>query len=141
MRPKDIGTAGETAVVRFLRDNSFPNVERRALHGAVDLGDITGTPGLVWEVKAGEAAKTASDNQIAAWLDETEVERVNANAAFGFLIVARRQKNVRDWWAVMFADALADLCGAASINPAPVPVRLTLSGLVSLLDAAAWTDR
>ena len=59
-RPKDIGTAAETAVVRFLRDNGFPLAERRALHGSTDRGDITGTPGLVWEVKGGDAAKTAS---------------------------------------------------------------------------------
>ena len=140
MRPKAIGTAAETAVVRYLQANGFPNAERRALHGATDLGDLTGTPGLVWEVKGGEAAKTASDNQIGAWLDEAEVERAHAHAAFGFLIVARSQKNVRDWWAVLFADALASLCGAGSIDPVGVPVRLTLSDLVSLLDAAAWTD-
>lgn len=45
-RPKAIGTAAETAVVRYLAAHGFPAAERRALHGATDLGDITGTPGL-----------------------------------------------------------------------------------------------
>ena len=32
-RPRDIGTAAETAVVRHLQANGFPLAERRALHG------------------------------------------------------------------------------------------------------------
>lgn len=140
MRPKDIGTRAESAVVAFLKVNGFPLAERRALHGGTDLGDITGTPGLVWEVKGGEAAKTASDGQIAAWLDETERERTNAGAAYGFLVVARSRQNVRNWWAVAWADQLAHLCGGRDIDAFPIPVRLTLSGLVSLLDTADWTD-
>ncbi len=99
-RPKDIGTSGETAVVKFLQSSGFPYAERRALHGSLDLGDITGTPGLVWEVKAGEAAMTASDNQIIAWLQETETERLNAGAGMATLVVQRRRKNPRDWWAI-----------------------------------------
>jgi len=100
-RSKDIGTRGETQVVKFLIESGFPYAERRALHGSTDLGDITGTPGLVWEVKSGEAAMTASDNQIVAWLKETETERVNAkNAEFGTLVVQRRRQHPRAWWAI-----------------------------------------
>ncbi len=99
-RPKDIGTAGETAVVKYLQSSGFPHAERRALHGNTDMGDITGTPGLVWEVKAGEAAMTASDNQVCAWLRETATECDNAGAEMGTLVVQRRRKNPRDWWAV-----------------------------------------
>ena len=36
-RPKAIGTAAETAVVRYLAAHGFPAAERRALHGARDL--------------------------------------------------------------------------------------------------------
>lgn len=102
-RPKDIGTAAETAVVKALRQHGFPQAERRALAGAYDLGDITGTPGIVWEVKGGNAAKTASDGQVEAWLDETERERVNADAAFGVLVLQRAgigAANADRWWAV-----------------------------------------
>ena len=87
--------------MKFLEEHGFPFAERRALHGSTDLGDITGTPGLVWEVKAGEAAMTASDNQIIAWLVETEKERCNAKKAeFGTLVVQRRRQNPRNWWAI-----------------------------------------
>lgn len=101
-KPKNIGTATETAVVRYLRENGFPNAERRALAGAVDLGDIVGTPGIVWEVKGGKAAETASDAQIEAWLAETETERRNADEGLGVLVTKRKavgSTRVGDWWA------------------------------------------
>lgn len=87
--------------MKFLTESGFPYAERRALHGSTDLGDITGTPGLVWEVKSGEAAMCASDNQIIAWLVETERERLNAKKAeFGTLVVQRRRQHPRNWWAI-----------------------------------------
>jgi len=86
--------------VKFLQTAGFPHAERRALCGNLDRGDITGTPGLVWECKAGAAATSASDNQVIAWLKETEVERVNAKADLGTLVVQRARKHPRDWWAV-----------------------------------------
>lgn len=102
-RPKDIGTAAETAVVKALRQLGFPHAERRALAGAHDLGDITGTPGVVWEIKGGNAAKTASDGQVEKWLDETECERRNAGAGRGVLVIQRAgigAANAHRWWAV-----------------------------------------
>lgn len=51
MRPKDIGTRAESAVVAYLQANGFPNAERRALAGVADHGDIAGLPGVVIEVK------------------------------------------------------------------------------------------
>lgn len=103
-RPKDIGTEAETAVVRYLRDNGWPHAERRALSGAKDLGDITGCPALVWEVKGGAAAKSAGPKDVDRWLDETETERLNASADIGILVKARAGYGVRRvgmWWAVV----------------------------------------
>ena len=103
-RPKAIGTAAETAVVRALRRLGFPHAERRALTGTLDQGDITGCPGIVWEVKGGTAAKTASDGQVAEWLAETERERVNAQAEVGVLVLQRAgvgAANANRWWVVM----------------------------------------
>lgn len=141
-RPRDIGTAAETAVVRHLRASGFPLAERRALHGAADLGDVTGTPGLVWEVKGGDAAKTASDGQIAAWLHETACERANAGAEHGFLIVQRHRKHVRDWWAVVDVATLTAL--TAETTPRSEmnwsPIRLLLDDLLTILRDAGWTD-
>lgn len=139
--PKAIGTAAETAVVRYLAAHGFPAAERRALHGATDLGDVTGTPGLVWEVKGGDAAKDASDNQIADWMDEAQTEAGNAGATYGFLIVARRRKNVRDWWAVIDVCDLAKLVRRDALNQSSnLHCRLTLAQLVELLTLAGWAS-
>ena len=140
-RSKSIGTASERAVVRYLAAHGFPAAERRALHGATDLGDITGTPGIVWEVKGGEAAKDASDKRVAAWLDEAREEAGNAGATYGFLIVQRRQKGVRDWWAVLDVCDLAKLVRCDSREQASnMHARITLAQLVELLAIAGWTD-
>ena len=140
-RPKAIGTAAETAVVRYLAAHGFPAAERRALHGATDLGDITGTPGLCWEVKGGDAAKDASDKRVAAWFDEAREEAGNAGATYGFLIVARRRKNVRDWWAVIDVCDLAKLVRRDALNQSSnLHCRLTLAQLVELLTLAGWAS-
>lgn len=68
-------------VVRYLHSTYWPYAERRALSGGQDKGDITGTPGLAWEVKS---AKTLC---VPAWLRETEVERVNAKADYATLVI------------------------------------------------------
>jgi hypothetical protein len=98
---KALGTQAETLVTRYLQENGFGTAERRALHGTYDLGDITGTPGICWEVKSGHAAETASDGLINAWLAETEAERKNAKAVVGVLVVKRKGKgSAADWWAI-----------------------------------------
>lgn len=102
-KPRNIGTAAETAVVRYLVANGFPHAERRSLKGNLDQGDITGTPGICWEVKGGAAAKNASDGQVQAWLEETERERVNAGATIGILVLQRKgigAINAGRWWAI-----------------------------------------
>lgn len=131
-KPKNIGTAAETAVVRVLQASGWPYAERRTLHGSYDRGDVTGTPGVVWEVKGGEAAKSASDGLIEAWLLETETERVNDNAAVGVLVVQRRgigPANAKRWWAVMRSETL----GGAFMTIDHMPVRLTLEGACRVL--------
>lgn len=132
MRPKDIGTRAETAVTNHLRLNGYPAAERRALHGTTDKGDIAGTP-YVWEVKAGDKAKTASDGQISAWLQETAVETVNAGVQFGFLVTARDRKNVRDWWAHLHADTFLALLDAPTTAVGAHPIRMRLDSLLAIL--------
>lgn len=78
--PKIKGTRAETAFVLWLR-TWFPHAERRALRGEKDCGDVTGIPGLAFEVK------DANPWHLAAWLRETEAERVNANAEYGLLVM------------------------------------------------------
>lgn len=143
-RPRDIGTKAETAVVRYLHTAGFPHAERRSLRGALDAGDITGTPSICWEVKGGEAAKVASDATIAAWMQELASEVVNAKADVGVLVIQRRgvgPSNAGRWWAYMPAWQLVCL---ARDGYAPVglgfPVRMLLADVVTLLRAAGYGE-
>ena len=103
-RNKQKGTAFETLVVRYLAEHGFPHAERRALAGTYDRGDITGTPGLVWECKN---HKTLSFSE---WLEEASVERANASADYGIVVAKRRGKgDAGDQYAVMRLEDLARL--------------------------------
>lgn len=146
-RPKDIGTAAETAVVRAARRLGFPGAERRALHGSTDLGDVLLCPGAIVEVKGGDAARKASDGQIAAWLGETDRERLNAGAAVGLLVTQRSgigATNADRWWAHLSLDQLASwrglirVPGAAGVDVAPV--RLFLGDALLLLRTCGWGE-
>ena len=92
------GTAAETAVVDYLRDNGVPHAERRALNGANDRGDIAGIAGVVLEVKSGARL------ELPAWMREAEVERMNDNAAYGLLIIKPKgvgTTRIGEWPVVM----------------------------------------
>lgn len=91
---KQKGTAWETAVVRFLQDNGF-DVERRALSGNLDKGDIAGLSGWTLECKAEKAIS------LAQYMTEAQVEALNAGTPWYAAIVKRRQKGVSDGYVVM----------------------------------------
>ncbi len=132
-RPKRIGTAGETGVVRALRAGGFPHAERPALHGINDIGDITGTPGIAWEIKTGQTAKDASPTQIETWATEATREAVNAHADLWVLVVQRRgfaPSRAANWRAITTSHHWATLTGA----PTPaVPHALIETHLAHLL--------
>ena len=95
-KAKQKGTAAETAVVKFLRDNGFPHAERRALHGTVDKGDITGCGPVVFEVK------NHAKMDLAGWIKELESETVNAKADTGVVVAKKRgTTNPAEWYAVL----------------------------------------
>ncbi|WP_038843434.1 hypothetical protein [Salinispora arenicola] len=141
-RPRDIGTRAETAVVRYLQPNGWPHAERRSLRGAHDAGDITGTPGICWEVKGGDAARNASDLTIGRWMLELAVEVTNARAEVGVLVVQRAgvgTANAGRWWAIMPAHQVIAL--ATGVEPAlrmHWPVRMLLADAATLLHAAGY---
>jgi hypothetical protein len=81
-KPRIKGTTAETAVVNYLRDNGFAQAERRSLKGNLDQGDVTGCPGLCVEVKWANGGL-----KMAKWLAETGIERINAEADHGILVV------------------------------------------------------
>lgn len=139
-RPKQIGTAAETAVTRYLRVNGFDGAERLALHGTNDEGDITLCPGVMAEIKGGHAAETASDAQVEAWLVETEIERVNRGADIALLVLKRKGKGAASagqWHAYLPGWAYAELATNDAFvryyaNSLP-PVRIAVADAARLI--------
>jgi hypothetical protein len=108
------GTAWETRIVDYLRANGAPQVERRALGGNQDRGDIAGVPGLVVE------CKSAARLELSAWLTEAEAERANDGADLAVVWAKRRGKaSPADAYVVMTGAALVHLlCEAGYIQEA-----------------------
>jgi hypothetical protein len=126
-------------VVRFLRDHGFEHAERRSLRGALDAGDITGTP-YVWEIKGGKAAKGAADGLVTQWLADTERERVNGGGRHGILVMQRAgygPLRCGMWWAVITLSTFYEIARVRYRSPnarLDAPVRMHLQDLVLLLE-------
>lgn len=111
-RPKAIGTAGETAVRKYLLSLGFSALDahRNVLKGSADEGDVWLRHPLgliVFEVKAGKAAKTASHGQVLRWMDETSTEQINAHGFSSVLVTQRAgvgAPNAGEWWAYHYVD-------------------------------------
>lgn len=117
-RSKQKGTSTETLVVNYLRENGWPYVERRALSGSLDKGDVAGMPGLCVEIKYGQ-----NTLKIGPWLTETGIERLNAGADHGILVVkpfGMGEKNVGLFYAVMVAHDFDALVAKAAVAPTPM---------------------
>lgn len=116
-RSKQKGTSTETLVVNYLRENGWPYAERRALSGSLDKGDVAGMPGLAIEVKYGNGTL-----KIGPWLTETGIERLNAGADHGILVVkpfGMGEKSVGSWYAVMVAADFFSLMSKVAFRPDP----------------------
>jgi len=143
-RPKQIGTAAETAVVRAARTRGFPGADRLTLTGALDRGDVGLCPGVILEVKGGDHARRASDALIVKWLAETERERVNAGADVALLVTQRPgigAPNAHRWACHMWAGTFLQLVGATTAVTAPdphAPIRMTFDSALALLRARGY---
>lgn len=142
------GKRAERDVVNWLRDHGFPGAERAVRTGytangrsAADPGDVTGTPGIVWQVK------DVAREDIERWLAETEAQRLGGPGAkpaeLGILVVRRRgTADVGRWWAWLPIDQLshvmADETADQWLDPRTFPVRLELGDLVTLLRDAGY---
>lgn len=88
-RSKAKGTQFESQCARWLTERLGYPVERRALHGNRDVGD------LAWLIGKGDArgiveckaVKAITAANVAEWRRQTEAERDNAGAAFAWLII------------------------------------------------------
>lgn len=139
-RPRQIGTYAETAVVRYARTVGFPWADRVALHGVRDVGDVTLCPGVIVEVKAGQAAAHATDLDVENWLDQTDRERLNARAAVGFLVLQRAHvgaPNAGRWWAYWRLSWLGELTGH-DLPGGHVPARMRVADALDLLRAVGY---
>jgi hypothetical protein len=104
-KSKQKGTLAETAVAEYLKQ-TFPKVERRALAGVNDKGDISNVPFSVVEVKNQRSYK------IHEWMKETELERLNALEELGILVIKPNGigvSKVKDWWAVVPLSSITAL--------------------------------
>lgn len=136
-KPRQIGTAAETAVTRYLVANGWPFAERRALHGNQDRGDITGTPSLCWEIKAGKAAHSASDGQVQEWLGELDAVRDRVHADVGVLVLSRSgygASRAGHWWAISRSWQLR-------IQGPTITVRTTLAEMCDHLRHRGYGNR
>lgn len=152
--PAEIGKASRTKgiraeldLARYLR-NWWPQAERMVAtgfrsgkHVSEDVGDIRGTPGVVWQIKA---VTDISDAQIVTFLDATESQAVAAGADYGILVQRRLGKaDPGNWWAWLPIGDLGQLATRDLGSPLRrsdliIPVRLQLQHVVALLLNAGY---
>ena len=140
-KAKNIGTRAETAVRNYLLSAGYGELEahRNVLTGSDDQGDVwlrEPDHGLiVFELKGGNMAKNASFEQVKKWYAETEREKKNASAKFGFLVTQRAgvgYPRAGEWWAYATLGDLASLKFGAGLKENTI-VRLTLKELVGII--------
>jgi len=146
----------ERLAVTYLRGHGFPNAERSVRTGyrvagreLVDAGDIDGTPGLAWQLKALKPL-TAAENAVPGWMTETERQRVAAGADLSVLVVRRDQRPAEQWFAFLpLVDLIALGAGVPladehlTVNrlaDVAIPARLYLGDLVTLLRSRGYGD-
>lgn len=107
MKPQSAKAKGRTAEnlwVAWLQANGWRYAERRRLTGAFDKGDITGTPGVTWEIKSQRTYK------LPEWMRETEQERLNNNDDVAVLIIKPNGvAKPSEFWCVLTPQVLAHL--------------------------------
>lgn len=150
-RPGKIGTRDEQAVVNYIRTAGFGGAERCRTKGSSgDTGDLTGTPGVCWQIKGGKYAD-ATDEVVAAWLNAVEAQRMASGAVIGCLVLKRPNISTAragQWWVVITADTLAELwvsnvtTAASQLNVEldTMPLRMRLADWCTILRAAGYGD-
>lgn len=105
-KSKSKGTQFESSVAEFLRIAlDQPQIERRALHGPTDMGDvyrIFGQNGLEGIAECKDH-RTVTDSLIDRWRAQTLSERDEAHADFGLLVIHRRGKAAK-WTSPSFDE-------------------------------------
>lgn len=121
MRPasaKAKGREAENGLVALLQASGWPYAERRRQSGSRDRGDITGIPKVVLEVKSGARIN------LAGWLKETEVERLNDRAIYGALVIKLRgvgASRAGEWPVLLPLSQFLQLLREAGYGGVPLP--------------------
>lgn len=142
---KDKGTAAETAVVRWLRNNGYPTAERRALTGNQDQGDILAGPGLIFEVKSrkgGAGYGQPGPAELSAWMGQAAAEKHHARADLCPLIVKRvGTSDVGRWFAYVTSAEMAFLLDSGlDVRIGVAPVCMAVADLVVILRTVGFGD-
>lgn len=96
-RPKDLGTAYESANVAYARERTGDSrIERRAQHGNHDMGDVYGIRAHGREgIMECKRVERLSDALLDSFKGQALAERGNADADFVLLSVWRRGKGYK----------------------------------------------
>lgn len=148
------GKERERRTVNYLRVSGFPGAERTVRTGYrnsgrqfSDQGDIDGTPGIAWQIKA---VAEKEWYRVPEYMLDTEKQTAAAGADLGILVIPRpRHPHPGDWWAHVWFDDLFTLAatpparhrtppGDPSGRHLRVPVRLELQHLLPLLRVAGY---
>ncbi|MBM6756748.1 hypothetical protein H6A18_09560 [Collinsella tanakaei] len=88
-RQKAKGTRYESAVRNYMAEAlGDARIERRALHGAQDMGDLYGIRAHGFEgIAECKSHRTVTPGLVERWRDETLCERGNADAGFALLVI------------------------------------------------------
>lgn len=108
---KTAGTKFATLVAAYFAEHVDTRIERRALTGAKDRGDISGLQLGPRKRVVVECKDYGGRVEIGPWLTETEKERVNDGALAGIVVAKRR----------------------GTTNPAEQIVIMSLADLVALI--------
>lgn len=112
-RSKDKGTKFETQVLRYLCEQlPFMDMDRMPLKGGKDEGDIRGFS--IRGKKCVIECKNHNRLELAAWIDEVEAERGNADAEYAFVVFKRRGCGERNMGGTYVLTTLDDLTALAA---------------------------
>lgn len=111
------GAAAENEVVKYLRTHGFPYAEKRLAGSDDPMGDITGIPGVVIEVK------NHATLDLAGWVTQLVEELAFTKADVGAVIHKRKGRtDVADWYATLPAHLLVRLlvdAGYGAVTDSP----------------------
>jgi len=143
-KSKKIGTAAESAFVKYCKQRGYQDAERIALAGFNDRGDVRINKRVMAEIKSGDRAEAASHKQIEIWLLDTIKEQLAGGWAYSVLITKRHGaglSNVGEWWAWLNLNKVFTLFHETypHDNAGPV-VRLRVSDYFDLLDKSHFND-